>query len=276
MSTVLALPMAACVAVVVLLLVYFITRSNYSARAAAAEATVTQLTVQLGARESELNALRGQLATEQSLRVCAQATLDGERQSIIDQKNTLNEAEQKLTTVFEGLASKALANNTTAFLQLADATLKSGAVKELESLVKPIEETLGTYQANLKAIEDARLTAYGQITTTLSQVSQTQETLKNETQNLVSSLRRPNVRGRWGELTLRRVAELTGMSEHCDFDLQAQIETEDGNSLRPDMTIRTPEGSCCAGRLQSTSRPIPRRHGGHIRGSSQGTPEETC
>jgi DNA recombination protein RmuC len=242
MSTLLASLLTACVAVVVLLLVYFITRSNYSARTAAAEATVTQLTAQLGARESELNALRGQLATEQSLRVCAQATLDGERQSIIDQKNTLNEAEQKLTTVFEGLASKALANNTTAFLQLADATLKSGAVKELESLVKPIEETLGTYQANLKAIEDARLTAYGQITTTLSQVSQTQETLKNETQNLVSSLRRPNVRGRWGELTLRRVAELTGMSEHCDFDLQTQVETEDGNSLRPDMTIRLPKG----------------------------------
>ena len=75
--------------------------------------------------------------TEQSLRVGAQATLEGERQSIVDQKNTLNEAEKKLTTVFEGLASKALATNTTAFLQLADATLKSGAVKELEDLVKP-------------------------------------------------------------------------------------------------------------------------------------------
>ena len=179
MSTLLALLVTACVAVIALL-VYFITRSSYSARAVAAEATVTQLTVQLGARESDLNALRVQLATEQSLRVCAQATLEGERRSIIDQKNTLNEAEQKLTTVFEGLASKALANNTTAFLQLADTTLKSGAVKELKNLVKPIQETLGTYQANLTAIEDARLTAYGQITTTLSQVSQTQETLKNE------------------------------------------------------------------------------------------------
>ncbi len=131
MNTLLASLLTASVAVVLLLLVYFITRSNYSVRAAAAEATVTQLTVQLGARDGELNALRGQLATEQSLRVCAQTMLEGERQSIIDQKNTLDEAEQKLTTVFEGLASKALANNTTAFLQLADATLKSGAVKEL-------------------------------------------------------------------------------------------------------------------------------------------------
>jgi len=73
-------------------------------------------------------------------------------------------------------------------------------------------------------------------------VNQTQETLKSETQNLVSSLRRPNVRGRWGELTLRRVAELTGMSEHCDFNLQTKIETDDGSSLRPDMTVHLPRG----------------------------------
>jgi DNA recombination protein RmuC len=174
--------------------------------------------------------------------VRAEATLDEERKSIVEQRNTLNEAEQKLTAVFEGLASKVLATNTTTFLELADATLKSGAVKDLESLVKPIEETLGAFQENLDAIENARLTAYGEITTTLSHVSETQETLKNETQNLVSSLRRPNVRGRWGELTLRRVAELTGMSEHCDFDLQTQVETEEGSSLRPDMTIRLPKG----------------------------------
>jgi DNA recombination protein RmuC len=242
MSTLLALLLTACVAVVVAILVYFITRSSYSARAAAAEAVGAQLAVQVGDKGNEVKSLRDQLATEQSLRARAEATLDEERKSIVEQKNTLNEAEQKLTAVFEGLASKVLANNTTAFLQLADATLKSGAVKDLESLVKPIEVTLGAYQENLKAIENARLTAYGEITTTLGQVSQTQETLKNETQNLVSSLRRPNVRGRWGELTLRRVAELTGMSEHCDFNLQTQVETEDGGSFRPDMTINLPKG----------------------------------
>jgi DNA recombination protein RmuC len=242
MNTLLASSLTACVAIVVALLVYFVTRSSYNARAAAAEATARQLTEQLGERGTEMNTLRGQLATEQNLRARAEATLEEGRKLIVEQKNTLNEAERKLTVVFEGLASKALANNTTTFLQLADATLKSGAVKDLQSLVKPLEETLETYQANLRAIEDARLKAYGEITTTLGQVSQTQETLKSETQNLVSSLRRPNVRGRWGELTLRRVAELTGMSEHCDFNLQTQVETEDGNSLRPDMTINLPKG----------------------------------
>jgi DNA anti-recombination protein RmuC len=124
MSTLLASLLTACVAVVALL-VYFITRSSYSARAVAAEATTAQLAVQLGERRSELNALRGQLATEQSLRVRAETTLDEERKSIVEQRNTLNEAEQKLTAVFEGLASKVLATNTTTFLPLADATLSS-------------------------------------------------------------------------------------------------------------------------------------------------------
>ena len=242
MNTLLSSLLPVCIAVVVALLVYFITRSSYGARTAAAGATAQQLAAQLSQQTNELSDLRGQLATEKTLRVRAETTLDEERKSIVEQKKTLTDAEQKLTAVFEGLASKVLASNTSTFLELADAALKSGAVKELQNLVKPIETTLGTYQENLKAIENARLTAYGEITTTLSNVSQTQETLKNETQNLVSSLRRPNVRGRWGELTLRRVAELTGMSEHCDFDVQTQVETEGGDSLRPDMTIKLPRG----------------------------------
>lgn len=228
--------------IVASLLVYFITRAACSARTIAAQTMSTQLATQLTERTAELNTVRGQLETALELRARAEATLDEERKSIIKQKNTLDEAEQKLSNVFEGLASKVLASNTATFLQLADSTLKSGAVRDLKDLVEPIQETLGTYQENLNAIERARLTAYGEITTTLAQVSQTQEALKGETQNLVSSLRRPNVRGRWGELTLRRVAELTGMSEHCDFSLQTQIETQDGNSVRPDMTIKLPKG----------------------------------
>jgi DNA recombination protein RmuC len=211
-------------------------------RAAAAVATATQLNVQLDKHVSEVATIRGELEKERNLRARAEATLDSEHTSIIEQKNTLKEAEQRLTSVFEGLASKVLATNRATFLKLADETLKSGAVKDLEDLVEPIENTLELYQQNLNAIETARLTAYGELTTTLKQVSETQQTLKNETQNLVSSLRRPNVRGRWGELTLRRVAELTGMSEHCDFNLQTQVETDDGNSLRPDMTIHLPSG----------------------------------
>ena len=99
---------------------------------------------------------------------------------------------------------------------------------------------MNTYQTNLRSIESARQQAYGEFTTTLRSVGQTQELLKQETSNLVNALRRPNVRGRWGELTLRRVAELTGMSEHCDFEEQATINTENGQ-LRPDMIINLPK-----------------------------------
>src|SRR5215471_794573 len=242
MSTLFVWSLATCAAIVLAVVVYVITRSIYMTLAAAAVATATQLNVQLDKHVSEVATIRGELEKERNLRARAEATLDSEHTSIIEQKNTLKEAEQRLTSIFEGLASKVLATNTATFLKLADETLKSGAVKDLEDLVEPIENTLELYQQNLNAIEIARLTAYGELTTTLKQVSETQQTLKNETQNLVSSLRRPNVRGRWGELTLRRVAELTGMSEHCDFNLQTQVETDDGNSLRPDMTIHLPSG----------------------------------
>ena len=137
MSTILASSLTACVAIVVALLVYFITRSSYSAGAAASEATAIQLAVQLDERGAEMTTLRGKLATELNLRGRAEATLEEERKSIAQQKNMLKEAEQKLTGVFEGLASKVLANNTTTFLELADSTLKSGAVKDLKDLVEP-------------------------------------------------------------------------------------------------------------------------------------------
>ena len=241
MSTLLAFLLAV-LASAALLLVYFITRSSYSNRAASAEAVAAQITAQSAQQAGELDTVRRQLAGEQELRARAEATLEGERKSLIEQKRILGEAEQKLSDVFEGLASKALTANATDFVNLANTTLKSGAVKDLQNLVQPIQDTLSKYQMNLSAIEDKRLAAYSALSTTLGQVSLTQETLRNETSNLVSALRRPNVRGRWGELTLRRVAELTGMSEHCDFDLQTPVAMEEGGSIRPDMIVRLPKG----------------------------------
>ena len=243
MSTLIASSLILISAGIVTILVYFITRSVYSGRAIAAEATAAQVITQLSQKGSELTELRAHLENEQNLRARAEATLEEERRSMIAQKNMLNEAKESLTSVFEGVASTVLANNTATFITLADSTLKAGAIKDLVNLVEPIEKTLGKYQQNLDAIEGARLAAYGELKTTLKQLSETQETLKNETQNLVSSLRRPNVRGRWGELTLRRIAELTGMSEHCDFSLQTPVATDDGNIVRPDMTIQLPGGA---------------------------------
>lgn len=236
------------------LITYFLTRgrvrSVYLAKvgeaeqqAVAARATSLQLTAQIQEKNVELTKTREQLTAELRARTKAETTLEDERKLLEGEKNLLNDAKTKFTTAFQGLAAQALVDNNKAFLELANQSfsgLRVNAVSEIKNLVEPLATTLNTYQTNLQAIENVRQQAYGELTTTLSSVGKTQELLKDETSNLVSALRRPNVRGRWGELTLRRVAELTGMSEHCDFEEQATIDTETGQ-LRPDMIIHLPK-----------------------------------
>ncbi|MGA2990252.1 MAG: DNA recombination protein RmuC [Candidatus Korobacteraceae bacterium] len=229
-------------AAVAALVAYLATRSPYAARVAAADAVSSQLAEQVKQRDEELRDLREALQAEQQARTVAQTTLEDERRLLAEQKKTLDEAQNKLTEVFQGLAAQALVNNNQAFLNLASENfsgLRSNAVNDISNLVQPLNELLNNYQTNLQAIESARQQAYGELKSTLTSVSQTQDLLKQETSNLVTALRRPNVRGRWGELTLKRVAELTGMSEHCDFEEQVTVDGENG-TLRPDMIIHLP------------------------------------
>lgn len=229
-------------AAVTALIAYFLTRSPYLVRVAAAEAVSTQVAEQARQKEAELNRLRETLQAEQQARTAAQTALEDERKLLVEQKKTLDEAQSRLTEVFQGLAAQALVNNNQAFLNLANESfsgLRSHAVDDISKLVQPLNEVLNNYQSNLQVIESARQQAYGELKSTLTSVSQTQDLLKQETSNLVTALRRPNVRGRWGELTLKRVAGLTGMSEHCDFEEQVTVERENG-SVRPDMIIHLP------------------------------------
>lgn len=229
--------LAACVGAFV---AFFLTRLSFAIRIATADSVSKQLANQLSQTNAELNFVRSQLTAETASRATAETRLSEEQKSLAQQKQMLDEAESKLGIVFEGLAGKVLSANAAKFLDLANATLKGGAVKDLQGLVKPIEETLAQYKNKLDAIEIARVDAYSRIDTTLASVGAAQETLRGETAKLVNALSRPHVRGRWGEMTLRRVAELTGMIEHCDFDLQPTIETDDGN-LRPDMIVHLPK-----------------------------------
>lgn len=232
------------------LVTYFLTRSVYLAKmgetekqAAAAQATASQLSVQIQEKNAELTNMRDQLRVELMARTKAETALEEERKLLEEEKKILDDAKTKFTTAFQGLAAQALVDNNKAFLETANRTfsgLRSSAVTEIKALTDPLANSLNTYQTNLHNIENARQHAYGELTTTLSNVGTTQELLRQETSNLVNALRRPNVRGRWGELTLRRVAELTGMSEHCDFEEQATIDTE-GGQLRPDMIIHLPK-----------------------------------
>jgi DNA recombination protein RmuC len=150
--------------------------------------------------------------------------------------------ERELSARFDALAADALRKNNESFLELASTKLgqKEQAV---EHLVGPLKESLQKVDGKLQELEVARKGAYSTLAEQVRQLTETQKELRSETGNLVSALRdRPNVRGRWGEIQLRRVVEMAGMLEHCDFETQAHLATEDGR-LRPDLVVKMPGGA---------------------------------
>ena len=178
-----------------------------------------------------------------------QATLEAERQAYTEKIAELENVRQKLSETFSALSSTALKNNSEEFLKLARENLQqfhiqaqsdlSQREKSIENLVKPIKETLEKTEKQIRTIEQERKEAYGALTQHLNSMAQTQTALQSETRNLVNALRRPEVRGQWGELTLKRLVELAGMVQHCDFYEQQHTTTSDG-ALRPDMIVRMP------------------------------------
>ena len=161
------------------------------------------------------------------------------------------ERSASLERMFSSLSAEALRHNNRTFLQLAqevlarfhvqargDLELKEQAVRDL---VRPIRETLNRTEQQLHQLERDRRESHGALNRHLETMTETQQALHSETRNLVQALRRPEVRGQWGELTLRRLAELAGMVEHCDFEEQVS-SPRDGGSMRPDMIVRMPGG----------------------------------
>jgi DNA recombination protein RmuC len=162
----------------------------------------------------------------------------------------LDEARTSLGSTLKALAADALATNNQSFLELAKTQLEQlqqSTTQELEQrkqavehLVTPIAESLQKVDGKLQQLEVARTRAYSELSVQVRQLAETQGQLRSETGNLVSALRdRPNVRGRWGEIQLKRVVEMAGMLEHCDFETQAHVRTDDG-SLRPDLVVKLP------------------------------------
>jgi len=183
------------------------------------------------------------------IRKAQEARLEAALRAEEEKRKTLDEAQSKLEIAFKALAADALKSSNESFLQLAQQTLESHVArasgdldarkKAVEDLIKPIGDQLKIYQEKTELMEKERQTAYGGLTNLLTTVSLTQEKLKQETGALVSALRRPNVRGQWGEFTLRRVVELAGMTEHCDFQTQETVAAQD-QTQRPDLIVRLP------------------------------------
>jgi len=181
---------------------------------------------------------------ELEIRVKDQEALQREREFAFEA------AASRLTSAFSDLANQSLRANSENFLRLAEQNLgthQERAKRELgerekavENLVKPIRDALDASRKQMAELEKARSEAYGGIRQQLETMQLSQRSLADETRNLVKALRRPEVRGRWGEITLKRLVELAGMVEHCDF--REQVHTaEDDQVIRPDMIVSMPD-----------------------------------
>ncbi len=179
------------------------------------------------------------------------ARKEEERKAAEEKATLLTRAQEQLSDAFKALSAEALKSNNQSFLELAKTQLEKfqdGAKGDLETrrkaveeLVKPVTESLGKVDARIGEIEKLRSEAYAKLTEQVGALSSTQVQLRDETTRLVQALHKPTVRGRWGEIQLKRVVEIAGMLAHCDFTEQESVDTDDGR-LRPDMIVKLPGG----------------------------------
>lgn len=202
------------------------------------------LEADLRERSENLSRAREELAR-------AEAAVEHERSAATEKLRLLGEAKDELANAFKALSAEALKTNNTSFLELARTTLErfqSQAKDDLdqrrlavEHLVAPIKESLVKVDGQIQHLERARAEAYGSLLGQVRTLAESQERLRTETGNLVTALRAPAVRGRWGEIQLRRVVEMAGMLAHCDFIEQVTASVDD-RRLRPDLVVKLPGG----------------------------------
>ena len=221
-----------------------------------------RLEAQLSLAEKELAAAKADLArvSEDQRRLVEsrarlESALELERKASDEKIELLTKSTERagedLQNAFKALASDALKSNSTSFLQVAQETLKRFQVqaqgdldarqKAVADLVAPVHESLTKVDAQIQQMEKERIDAYGGLRQQVESLIGTQKELQSQTGNLVRALRTPNVRGRWGEIQLRRVVEIAGMLSYCDFAEQETIMGESGR-LRPDLVVKLPGG----------------------------------
>ena len=193
--------------------------------------------------------LHGKLERLRNRYTQLESELDHEQQRSTEKQAAFEQLSLQHRRTFNVMATRALNNNNEQFLRLARESLGQFHIRAegelekreqaVENLVKPIRDALEKTERQVQRMEHDRQQAHGALSKHLETMAESHRLLQTETRNLVQALRRPEVRGQWGELTLKRLAELAGMVEHCDFREQASVQTENGQ-LRPDMVVRMP------------------------------------
>jgi len=220
-------------------------------RAERAESLAVELRRQAEQDRLEAERLRTDLALAQQARAASDTRVEEAQKNVAEQKLLLDHARQQLLESFQALSNEALKQNNQAFLNLARVsfeTLQAKAEGDLsqrqqaiDSLVKPLLDSLQRYDEQMRLLEQSRQSAYGGLDQHLKSLAESHQRLQQETGNLVKALRAPTVRGQWGEITLKRVAELAGMVDHCDFVEQETVTGDEGR-FRPDMVVQLPGG----------------------------------
>jgi len=226
-------------------------KSESQARATAEERNnqIPKLESALELKTTETASLQNEVALLKTTEAKLRVTIEKENKAAQEKLALLNDAQQQLGSAFKALSADALKSNNQSFLELANATLQKfqesakndlgTRQKSIEEMVKPLKESLQKVDVTINELEKSRTSAYATLTEQVKGLLGAQTQLQTETSNLVKALRTPYVRGRWGEIQLKRVVEMAGMLEYCDFYQQASVTTEDGR-LRPDLVVRLP------------------------------------
>jgi DNA recombination protein RmuC len=226
-------------------------RQAASARAREYEDRLREVQARASNLENEHQRVLEDLSSVRETNARLETQLASDRQAFEDRLTAVRDAEERLTRAFGLLSAEALDASTRRFLELAVSrfeNLKSDAARdlavrqaEIAGIVSPMKEALQKVEQTLATVEQARSEDKGRLTAELGNVATAHQALQDETRKLTRALQVPHVRGRWGEMQLRRVVELAGMEEHCDFNLQQSLAGDDG-VLRPDLVVTLPGG----------------------------------